>query len=60
MNTLINANQYPANHLSADERDFWGALELDEIDPPLSEGDAFDLINGRTFAAVWPDDEFPW
>ena len=60
MNTLINVNQYPASHLSADERDFWGALELDEIDPPLSEDDAFDLINGRTFVAVWPDDEFPF
>lgn len=60
MNTPINITQYPASYLAPDERDFYGALDLDAAEPPLSEGDAFDLVNGRTYFAVWPDDEFPW
>ena len=60
MDTLINVTQYPANCQEPEERDFYGALELDAPEPPLSEGDAFDLINGRAYVAVWPDDDFPW
>lgn len=60
MDTLINVTQHPASYLSPEERDFYGTLDLDETEPPLSEGDAFDLVNGRTYFAVWPDDEFPW
>lgn len=60
MNILINVTQYPVSTLAPEERDFYGALELDEAEPPLSEGDAFDLINGRAYVAVWPDDDFPW
>ena len=58
-NIQINISQYPSNVLAPEERDFYGALELDEVEPPLSEGDAFDLINGRAFSAVWPEDEIP-
>ena len=60
MNILINVTQYPASTLAPEEWDFYGALELDEAEPPLSEDDAFDLINGRTYVATWPDDNFPW
>ena len=60
MNILINVTQYPASYLAPEERDFYGALELDEAEPPLTREDAFDLINGRTFYAVWPEDDFPW
>jgi hypothetical protein len=60
MNILINVTQYPASFQEPEERDFYGVLELDEAEPPLSEGDAFDLINGRAFCAVWPEDDFPW
>lgn len=60
MNILINVTQYPASYLAPDERDFYGALELDAPELPLSEDDAFDLINGRTYVATWPDDEIPW
>lgn len=57
---LINVSQYPANAISAEERDFWGQLELEEIDLPLSRNEAFRVIEGRVFEAVWPDDNFPW
>lgn len=60
MNILINVTQYPASVQAPEERDFYGALELGEAEPPLSESGAFDLINGRAYVAVWPDDEFPW
>ena len=56
-NLLINVTQYP---VAPEERDFWGQFELDAAEPPLSRDDAFDLINGRTYVATWPDDDFPW
>jgi hypothetical protein len=58
--TLINVSHHPAIRLEPEERDFWGLYELDQIDLPLSKGEAFDLINGRTFVATWPEDEIPW
>ena len=57
---LINITQYPAAVLAPEERDFWGEYELDEIDAPLSQDEAFRVLEGRIFEAVWPDDEFPW
>lgn len=57
---LINVSQYPASTLAAEERDFWGQLELEEVNLLLSRNEAFRVIEGRVFEAVWPDDEFPW
>ena len=57
---LINISQYPVMALEPEERDFWGSLELDEAPEPLSENEAFRMLQGRVFEAVWPDDEFPW
>lgn len=56
---LINLTNYPECH-STEEAAFFGALELDAIEPPLSEDEAFDWINGRVYELTWPDDEFPW
>lgn len=60
--TLINVSQYPANGLEPEERDFWGVMDLqiDAPDLPLSHNSALDMINGRTFYAVWPDEDFHW
>ena len=57
---LINITQYPAVVLEPEERDFWGVYELDEVEHPLSHDEAFRVLQGRVFEAVWPDDEFPW
>lgn len=59
---MINLSQYPVARqmLPAEERDFIGQIELDEIEQPMSRNEAFRLIEGRVFEAVWPDDEFPW
>ena len=59
---LINISQYPTAILEPEERDYWGVLELDAEAPdlPLTQDDAFDLIEGKTFAVTWPDDEFLW
>ena len=57
---LINITHYPAAVLAPEERDFWGEYELDEIAAPLSQDEAFRVLEGRVFEAVWPDDEFPW
>lgn len=60
---LINITQHPVREtLSPDERDFIGQLELDELDEldfPMSRDEAFRLLEGRVFEAVWPDDKFP-
>lgn len=56
---MLNLTNYPHN-LTPEEEAFWGQMELDEIEPPLTPGEAFDWINGRVFEAVWIDDEFPW
>jgi hypothetical protein len=55
----INVSVYHRD-VSPEERDFWGQIELEAAEPPLSEGEAFDVINGRTYVATWPDDDFPW
>jgi hypothetical protein len=55
----INVTAHPQS-LTPEERDFWGQQDLTEIDAPLSEDEAFDLINGRLYVATWPDDEIPW
>lgn len=57
---LINITQYPASTLEPEERDFWGEYELDEVDAPLAQDEAFRVLEGRVFEAVWPCDEFPW
>jgi hypothetical protein len=57
---LINLTNHPSEYLSPEERDFWGIRELDEVDAPLSEDEAFNVIAGRVFVAVWPEDEIPW
>lgn len=59
---LINVTQYPvrAAILAPEERDYLCQLELEEVEQPLSRNEAFRLIEGRVFEAVWPDDEFPW
>ena len=58
---LINITQHPIRAILApEERDYLCQLELDEVAPPLSHNEAFRLIEGRVFEAVWPDDEFPW
>jgi hypothetical protein len=57
---LINLTNHPNITLEPEERDFWGVFELDEIDQPLSRDEAFRVIEGRIFEAVWPSDEFPW
>lgn len=56
---MLNLTNYPECY-STEETAFFGQIELDEAEPPLSEGEAFDWINGRIFFATWPDDEFPW
>jgi hypothetical protein len=56
---MLNLSHY-RECLSSEEAAFFGTLELDEAEPPISEGEAFNWINGRVFTAVWPDDEFPW
>jgi hypothetical protein len=55
----INVTAHPQN-LTPEEREFWGQQDLTEIDAPLSEDEAFDLINGRLYVATWPDDKIPW
>lgn len=57
---LINLTNYPNVVLEPEERDFWGVYELNEIENPLSHDEAFRVIEGRIFEAVWPSDEFPW
>lgn len=57
---LINLTNHPRTDLEPEERDFWGTLELDEIDQPLSRDEAFRVLEGRIFEAVWPSDEFPY
>lgn len=58
---LINLTNYPNVTLEPEERDFWGVFELDEIEHPLSHDEAFRVLEGRVFEAVWCcDDEFPW
>ncbi len=57
---LINLTNHPQIALEPEERDFWGVFELDEIEKPLSHDEAFRVIEGRIFEAVWPSDEFPW
>lgn len=57
---LINITNYPTVVLAPEERDFWGEYELDEIDAPLSQDEAFRLLEGRVFEAVWPEDYIPW
>jgi hypothetical protein len=57
---LINVTNYPAITLAPEERDFWGVYELDQTEAPLSQDEAFRVLQGRVFEAVWPDDEFPW
>lgn len=57
---LINLTNHPQITLEPEERDFWGVFELDEIEKPLSHDEAFRVIEGRIFEAVWPSDEFPW
>lgn len=56
---MLNLTNY-TNNLPFEEAEFLGQMELDELEPPMSEEDAFDWINGRVFEAVWLDDEFPW
>lgn len=57
---LVNVTNYPSIVLAPEERDFWGVYELDALDAPLSQDEAFRVLEGRVFEAVWPDDEFPW
>lgn len=58
---LINITQYPAAILEPEERDFWGEYELDELEGRLSQEEAFRVIEGRVFEAVWPsEDIIPW
>jgi hypothetical protein len=57
---LVNVTNYPSIVLAPEERDFWGVYELDQVDAPLSQDEAFRVLEGRVFEAVWPDDEFPW
>lgn len=57
---LVNVTNYPSIVLAPEERDFWGVYELDQVDAPLSQDEAFRVLQGRVFEAVWPDDEFPW
>lgn len=58
---LINVTQYPVRAaLAPEERDYLCQLELEEVEQPLSRNEAFRLIEGRVFEAVWPDDDFPW
>lgn len=59
---LINLTQYPvpATVMAPEERDYICQLELEEVEQPLSRNEAFRLLEGRVFEAVWPDDEFPW
>jgi hypothetical protein len=58
---LVNVTMYPTEAMPPEERDLLGLLELDdEAEPPLSRDDAFGLIEGRLFQAVWLDDDFPW
>jgi hypothetical protein len=55
---MLNLNT--TKYLTSEEDRFLAQMELDEAEPPLSEGEAFDQINGRVFTAFWLDDEFPW
>ena len=57
---LVNVTNYPSIVLAPEERDFWGVYELDQVDAPLSQDEAFRVLEGRVFEAVWPDDEFPF
>lgn len=57
---MINITLHPTASFAPEERDFWGMFELAEIETPLSQDEAFRVINGKVFEAVWPDDEFPW
>ena len=56
---MLNLTSYPECY-SVEEAAFFGQIELDEVEPPLSEGEAFDYIKGRVCYASWPYDEFPW
>jgi|DEB19_MinimDraft_3_1074340.scaffolds.fasta_scaffold214087_1 hypothetical protein len=56
---MLNVTNYP-HYPTAEEAQFWGQMELDELNPPLTRDYAFDYINGRVFEAVWIDDEIPW
>ena len=58
---LINITQYPVPAImTPEERDYLCQMEMDEVEHPLSRNEAFRLIEGRIFEAVWPDDDFPW
>lgn len=56
---MLNVTHYREGY-SSEEVAFLGQMELDEFEPPMSKGEAFDWINGRVFEAAWLDDEFPW
>ena len=58
---MLNLTLHPVRAtLAPEERDYLCQLELDEVEQPLSHNEAFRLIEGRIFEAVWPDDDFPW
>ncbi len=57
---MLNLTLHPVRTtLAPEERDYLCQLELDEVEQPLSQNEAFRLIEGRIFEAVWPDDDFP-
>jgi len=56
---MLNLSNYP-QYCTPEEAEFWGQIELDEVDPPMSQDEAFDYIHGRVFTATWPEDEIPW
>lgn len=56
---MLNLTHY-RNYQNAEEAIIFGLIELDESEPPISEDEAFNWINGRVFTTTWPDDEFPW
>lgn len=56
---LLNVTHH-REYQTSEETAFFGLLELDAEEPPMSEGEAFDWINGRVYELIWPDDEFPW
>jgi len=57
---MLNVTHYPVAAMPPEERDGLGLMELDEVEPPLSREGAFNLIEGRVFQVMWPDDDFTW
>ena len=57
---LLNVTQNPVAAMPPEERDILGLIDLMDEEPPLSRDEAFLLLDGCVFEAVWPDDEFPW